>query len=145
MILKSALPREARHIKDLRGVIGNFVPSCKEPLSEFYGDNPEKINEILKLTSSFMKQVPESKKLKFENGLEKIFKKVKNDTDLSRDDQSTIISNYVLLQIEVYNNNKESEFDKIARIGSIVSTSVIFILLANLLSILSIEKNTRKQ
>ena len=31
MILKSALPQESRYIKDSKGVIGNFVPSCKEP------------------------------------------------------------------------------------------------------------------
>ncbi len=32
MILKSVLPWEARYMKGLREMVGNFVPSCKEPL-----------------------------------------------------------------------------------------------------------------
>ncbi len=35
MILKLVLPWKARYIKVLEGVVGNFVPSCKEPLLAF--------------------------------------------------------------------------------------------------------------
>lgn len=36
MILESVLPWEARYMKGLREVVGNFVPSCKEPLKGIY-------------------------------------------------------------------------------------------------------------
>jgi len=67
------------------------------------------------------------------------------DKDLSETERLELVNNYVHLQIDAYVKNQETDFDKIAKTGSIFSAAIIFILLANLLAILSIEKNTRRE
>jgi hypothetical protein len=62
MILKSVLPWKASYIKGLRGVIGNFVPSCKEPLEG--KPKAKETEDLIPSGKSWVERISDSKRAK---------------------------------------------------------------------------------
>ncbi len=120
-----------------------FSKGLEEALIKFSGSDKTQVENNAKMALAAINSVPEDNRQEFEKSFESALRNALVDKDLSPQGRMEVVNNYLRLQIETY-KNQENVLSKLIRMENVLSAAIIFALLANLLVLLGIERNTRK-